>query len=157
MKKVSLAAFLLLSLAYLAWPYAQLWELDQALLQQEGTALAERVDMAAVREAITRKLNGDAQSAVGEVSNRFADWLQDGIRRLGGQAVERLVTLEWVRTQLLSKRSPDSDRAFLPQVSYAFFEAYDRFLVRVGAPGEAPVHFLLRLDGLEWRVVAVYY
>jgi hypothetical protein len=157
MKKLLLTAFLLLSLAYLAWPYAVLWELDQALLGDEGTPLAELVDMVAVRAEITRKLNRDPQCAVGEVSNRFVDWLQEGIRRLGSRAVEQLVTLEWVQAQLLSKRLPGDKRAFLPQVSYAYFEGYDRFLVRIGTLGEAPVYFLLRLEGLVWRVTAVYY
>lgn len=157
MTRLSFTAFLLLSLAYLAWPYAVLWQLNQALVRDDRAALTELVDIEAVRAAITRKLNGDLQSAVGEVSNRFVDWLQEGIRHSGARAVERLVTLDWVWTQILSKCPPDGEGGFLPQVGYAFFEAYDHFLVRIGARGQAPVYVLLRLKGFEWRVSAVYY
>jgi hypothetical protein len=94
---------------------------------------------------------------VGEVSNAFVDWLQEGIRRLGSSAVERLVTLEWARSQLLGKCAAGSGEGFLPQVSYAFFDAYDRFFVRLGDPGQRPLYLQLRLDGLDWRVIAVYY
>lgn len=157
MKKLSLTAFLLLSLAYLAWPYGALYQLDQALAQGDTQTLARLVDIKSVRYEILLKLNKDARSAVGEVSNRFADWIQEGIRRLGTGAVEQLVTLDWVRTQLLSKRPPDSTRGFLPQISYAFFDAYDQFLARIGPPGEGPVYLQLRLEGIEWRVTALYH
>jgi hypothetical protein len=157
MKKLAVAAFLVLSLAYLVWPYAILQQLNGVLLADDRPALGQLVDIEAVRREITRKLNRDAQSAVGEVSNAFVDWLQEGIRRLGSSAVERLVTLEWVRSQLLGKCAAGSGEGFLPQVSYAFFDAYDRFFVRLGDPGQRPLYLQLRLDGLDWRVIAVYY
>lgn len=156
MKKLSVAALAVLCLAYLAWPYYVLRQLNTALVRADTVDLERLVDLPAVRGEIVKKLNKDVDSAVGEVSNAFVDWLQDGIRRLGSGAVDRLVTLDWVRAQLLSKTPTGSDRGFLPQMSYAFFDTYDRFFVRIGELGEAPVHFRMRLDGVEWRVSAVY-
>ncbi len=156
MKKLLAAVFLLLCLAYLAWPYYFLHRLNGAVVRGDSAELEQLVDIGAVRTEITRKLNKDVSSAVGEVSNQFVDWLQDGIRRLGGEAVERLVTLEWVEDQLLSKSPQGAGRGFIPEVSYAFFETYDRFLVRIGEVGKAPVHFRIRLVGLDWKVTAVY-
>ena len=156
MKKLSVAALLMLFLAYLAWPYFVLRQLNTALVTSDMAALGQLVDLPAVRREIVKKLNKDVDSAVGEVSNAFVDWLQDGIRRLGSGAVDRLVTLDWVRAQLLAKTPAGSDQGFLPLMSYAFFDAYDRFFVRIGEFGEAPVHFRMRLEGIEWRVSAVY-
>jgi hypothetical protein len=93
---------------------------------------------------------------VGDVSNAFVNWLQDGIRRLGSNAVERLVTLDWVRTQLLSKSPPRGPPGFVDAISYAFFDRPDGFLVRIGEPGKDPVHFHLSLERTGWRVTALY-
>ena len=156
MKKLSVAALLMLCFAYLAWPYYVLRQLNTALVTADMAALGQLVDLPAVRREIVKKLNKDVDSAVGEVSNAFVDWLQDGIRRLGSGAVDRLVTLDWVRAQLLARTPASSDQGFLPLMSYAFFDAYDRFFVRIGELGDAPVHFRMRLEGIEGRVSAVY-
>jgi hypothetical protein len=149
--------FLLLFLAaFVAWPYYHVWRLDQAVVQNDRRELAELVEIKAVRKEIERRLNKEVNSAVGEVSNAFVDWLQDGIRRMGAEAVNRLVTLEWVREQLLSKTGPQDPPGFIDQISYAFFDSPTGFLVRIGELGEEPVHFRLSLHAGAWRMTALY-
>ena len=114
------------------------------------------VDLEAVQDQIKRRLNKEVDSSVGEVSNAFVDWLQEGIQRMGSEAVERMVTLDWVRGQLLSKSGPGYPPGFRDQISYAFFDRPGGFLVRIGALGEEPVHFHLSLQGATWRMTALY-
>ncbi len=148
--------FLLAAIAYGAWPYYGLWRLNQAAVSGDPQALATWVDLPAVRQDIKRRLNKDLSAGETTPSNEFIGWLQDGIQRLGNDAVDRLVTLEWVRDRLLSKTPAGSRGGFLGQVSYAFFERPDRFLVRIGELGGDPVHLRLRLEGAGWRLVALY-
>jgi hypothetical protein len=153
----SLVVVLVLGLmAYVAWPYYYVWRIDQAVILDDREALGELVDLEAVRQQIKRRLNKEVDSAVGDVSNAFVDWLQDGIRRMGTGAVERLVTLEWVRQQLLSKTEPHHRAGFVDRISYAFFDRPDGFLVRIGELGEDPVHLRLSLTGTSWQVTALY-
>ncbi len=153
----TLSAFLLLGLvAFVAWPYYHVWRLDQAAITADRQALADLVDLPAIREQIKRRLNKEVDSSVGDVSNAFVDWLQDGIRRMGGDAVDRLVTLDWVRSQLLLKSRPPAPPGFIDQITHAFFDTPDGFLVRIGELGEEPVHFRMSLQGVHWRVTAVY-
>jgi hypothetical protein len=154
--KTSVALLCAFLCAFVAWPYYHVWALERAALDHDLAALAPLVDLPMVREQIKRRLNKEVDSAVGEVSNAFVDWLQDGIRRLGANAVERLVTLEWVRAQLLAKTTPGERPGFIDRIDYAFFERPDRFLVRIGVLGEDPVHFRLSLQGAVWRVTALY-
>lgn len=155
--KTLIALLILCLLGFVAWPYYHLWRLDQAVVSNDRQALEHLVDLRAVREQIKRRLNKEVDSAVGDVSNAFVDWLQDGIRRMGGDAVNRLVTLDWVREQLLSKTLPGGpEPGFIDQISYAFFDRPDRFLVRIGELGEEPVHFHLSLVGADWRMTSLY-
>ncbi len=86
-----------LLLAYLAWPYATLWRIDRALRNDDSAALAELVDLDAVRGAIKTKLNKDADSSIGDLSDSFIRWLQErnrgrGQRRRGAACDPRLGT-----------------------------------------------------------------
>jgi hypothetical protein len=145
-----------LLLSYLAWPYAVLWRIDQAARSGDMVALADLVDLASIRAEIKKKLNKDADSTIGELSDSFIRWLEEGIAVMGSQAVDRLVTLSWVRTLLLS-RGTDSGEGFFGQITYAFFDAPDGLIARIGPASDTPVQLRLSLRGLEWRISAVYY
>lgn len=148
-------ALVLAGLAFLAWPYLALWSLSRAVADPDPAALAAYIDLAAVRGALRDKLNKDSPSTIGKLSDPFILWLGLGIKRLGTRALDELVTLDWVREQLSAHSQPG--QGFLAQVSYACFDAPRGFAVRIGAPGQAPVHFRMTLQGLQWRVTAVYY
>lgn len=153
-----LALFLsALLLLFLAWPYATLWRIDKAVRDRDMVALADFVDLASVRTEIKKKLNKEANSTIGDMSDPFIRWLEEGIVGMGNQAVERLVTLSWVRGLLLEQSAGDGDKGFLGQVSYAFFDAPDGFMVRIGPASGTPVRLRLSLHGLNWRISAVYY
>ncbi len=154
--KTFFALVIVLLLAFVSWPYYQLWRLDQAVVANDRQALTELVNLVAVREQIKRRLNKEVDSAVGDVSNSFINWLQDGIHRMGADAVDRLVTLDWVREQLLSKSARQVSAGFIDQISYAFFDRPERFLVRIGELGGEPVHFHLSLEDFRWRVTSLY-
>ncbi len=154
--KTFIALLIVCLLAFVAWPYYHLWRLNQAVVANDRQSLEQLVDLRAVRDQIKRRLNKEVDSAVGDVSNAFVDWLQDGIQRMGGDAVNRLVTLEWVREQLLSKSPVGVEPGFIDQTSYAFFDRPDRFLVRIGVLGDEPVHFHLSLVGAGWRMTSLY-
>jgi hypothetical protein len=154
--KTLISLTILLACAYTAWPYYHVWRLDQAIVLGDRQAMSQLVDLDSVREQIKRRLNKEVNSSVGDVSNAFVDWLQDGIRRMGDQAVDNLVTLEWVREQLLSKNRPGDTPGFIDRIDYAFFDRPDGFLIRIGELDEDPVHLRLNLRDFAWRVGAVY-
>lgn len=153
-----LGVALLMAIAlFLAWPYFTLWRLDQAVRDGDTAALAESVDLDAVRGELKKKLNKDADSTIGDLSDPFIRWLQEGIQTLGSDALDRLVTLSWVRARLLDHGAGDADEGFLGQVTYAFFDAPDAFVARIGVATDTPVHVRLTLHGPDWRVTALYY
>jgi hypothetical protein len=144
-------------IAYLLWPFAALWQLDRAVRAADMDALADRIDLNAVRDELKRKLNKEAASSIDTLSDPFIRWLEDGIQRMGNEAVESLVTLEWVRERLLAPGADTPDAGFLRQIAGAYFDSPRALRLVVGKNSEHPVKVRLSLVGLTWQVTTVYY
>lgn len=155
MKALATLLFLFI-LAFLIWPYTAVYRLDRALAQNHRVTLDEMIDIKSVREQIKRKLNKNLESSIGNVSNSFIDWLQDGIQTLGSDAIDEMVSTEWVAAQLRSHNPDPRQGGFYNQLSYAFFDGPDRLLLRIGDLDDNPVHAHLKLEGAEWRITAIY-
>lgn len=155
MKALASLLFVLV-IAFLVWPYTAIYRLDQALQLHHRQTLDEMVDIESVRNQIKRKLNKNLDSSIGSVSNSFVDWLQDGIQKMGADAIDTLVDTDWVASQLRSHNRDPNDGGFYANLTYAFFDGPDRLLLRIGALDEHPVHVHLSLQGAKWRITAVY-
>jgi hypothetical protein len=154
--KLFLYAFILLLAAFLVWPFTVIYRLDQALQDNDRQALEQLVDIESIQLQIKRKMNKEVESTIGDVSNSFVEWLQNGIQRLGNDAIESMVTLEWVIGQFRSQNPDPRHGGFLEHLSYAFFDGPDSLLLRIGELGENPVHARLTLQELKWRITAIY-
>ncbi|MFP4076527.1 MAG: DUF2939 domain-containing protein [Halochromatium sp.] len=171
------AGLMIVASLYLVSPFISLWRLDRTALNGPTAALANLVDIDAVREQILRRLDKERPSAIGEVSDAFVDWMQTTIRREGLQALPQAIPLRWVRERLLTHA--EGRRGFWPAIGYAFYDSPTSFRVRIGAPTPAaatasstpaatasppdhppehpPVHLRLERGWLDWRVTAISY
>ncbi|MEJ2611921.1 MAG: DUF2939 domain-containing protein [Candidatus Thiodiazotropha sp.] len=154
--KTFIALIVIIAMAILVWPYTAVYRLDQALQRNDQQALNNMIDVEAVREQIKRKLNKNVQSNIGDVSNGFIDWLQNGIQLLGADAVEQMVDLHWVMKELRLHNPNPEQGGILDRLTYAFFDGPDRLLLRIGDWDETPVYAHLSLQGLNWRITAIY-
>lgn len=154
--KALLFAFVLLLIAYLAWPYTAVYKLDKALKYDDDVEIEQLIDLASIQMQIKNKMNKELESSIGDVSNGFIDWLQSGIQRFGSDAIESMVDRDWVKAQLRSHSANQYRGGFRKELSYAFFDGPDSFLLRIGELGDNPVHVQLGLQELHWRVIAIY-
>ena len=150
-----LLPLLLFAVLLLLWPYLSLWRLNALVMDEPPSALARLVDIEAVRDEIRRRLNKESDSRIGEVSDPFIEWIEQGIRRSGDDTLKQGVTLAWLHARLAGHALPG--QGFLPAVSYAFFDPPDGFLVRIGAPDDSPTYLRLQPALFGWRVTAAYY
>ncbi|WP_157174490.1 DUF2939 domain-containing protein [Thiocystis violascens] len=146
---------LALVMLYGLWPYATLWSLNRALAQDDETTLERLVDLDAIRDELARRLNKERPSAIDGLSDDFIEWLESGIRYHGVHALERIVTLDWVRAQLTARALPGED--FPPLLVTGFFESPRNFRARIGHRNAEPVILRLHLDRRGWRVSTLYY
>lgn len=150
-----LLPLLIVLLLWFAWPYVALWRLDRALIRRDDAALSQLVDLDSIRLELRRGLDKDAHGGLGPRSGRYADWLARTLRRGGPEALDRAVTLDWVREQLLFESPPGAGLG--PALTWAFFRGPLGFVVRLGKPDEDPVLFRMHFTGTGWRVSAVAY
>ncbi|QGU32122.1 DUF2939 domain-containing protein [Thermochromatium tepidum] len=147
---------LVLTLGYGLWPYGTLRRLEHAVLAGDQAKVAALVDLGAVRDEIARRLDKDRSSLIEAVSDSFIDWLEAGIRQHGVAALQRLVTLDWVREQFLLIPTLQGPGIWA-SISEIFFSAPDDLRIRIErAPLASPLNLRLQLKGLAWQVTLMY-
>jgi hypothetical protein len=151
--------FLLVLLAFGAWPYYQVFRLDQALSDGDTGALAELVDLNAIRQNYRHRLEaGFGLLRPGAQTGEALQWLGQSLRRIGDAALEQTITLDWVRDTLRSATARATDKKppyLIAAVTFAFFESYDSFIIRLGELGENATHIRMRLVDNRWRVTDI--
>jgi hypothetical protein len=149
---------LLALLGYGMWPYYTLFRLDDAVREADARALAPFVALPAIQASYAARLAPglpvfEPRDAPG--ADQVVVWLTTNLPRLGDAALDQAITLDWVRDALreAAERTTESRPALLiDAVDFAFFESWNRFVVRIGPLGSES-HLVLGLDWPEWRVV----
>ena len=146
-------------LALLAWPYLYVYRLDAAIGARDLTSLERLVDLKAIRAQVKTDLDKEVDGTIGSDGGRVGRWLKQGIKLVSDSAIDANIDMQWVMTSLSQRPTepPQARTSLIGDVSYAFFEAPDRFMVRLGELGADPVHVQMNLqEDRVWRVVAIY-
>lgn len=153
--------FLILLITFGVWPYYHLYRLDNALGKDDRVALAQLIDIDAIRTNYKRRLEGGlglhSQPQAQNLSGALL-WLQQNLQRLGDTALEQTITLDWARGSLKDAATAATGKRpayFLAGVDFAFFESWDSFIVRLGELGTSETHVRMRLEGTDWRVIDI--
>ncbi len=152
---------LLAVVAYGIWPYYSVFRLGTALEQPEPDALAPLVDLPAIQAHYKERIAGPVSGLMptgDSDSDKVIGWLAANLQKLGDAALDQAITLGWVRERLISavKRANDhGSNTLLTAVDFAFFESWDRFVIRIGRLGEAPTFVVLRLQDGKWRATDI--
>lgn len=146
-------------IAFGLWPYYAVFRLDDALGKPDVAALQDLVDLPAIQANYKKRLtNGLDVLPKAADAGDLMGWLQQNLQRLGDSALSQAITLEWVRKTLqeAAAQATNQKPAYLiAGITFAFFESYDTFLVRIGELGRGATHIRMRLEGRTWRVTDI--
>jgi len=143
--------------AFVAWPYYQVFRLDDALGGSDIRTLEPLVDLPAIRRNYKGRLEAGLELQPRDPRSALA-WLQQNLQRLGDAALEQTITLEWARDTLRDAAARATERRppyFMAAVSFAVFESYDSFIIRLGELGRNATHVRMRLERATWRVTDI--
>jgi hypothetical protein len=149
---------LLALLGYGLWPYYTVFRLDDAVREPNTDVLAPFVDLPAIQTAYRGRLQAAVpafEPRPGPGADQVVQWLRINISRLGDAALDQGITLDWVRNMLreAAERTTESRPAlFIDAIDFAFFESWNRFVIRVGPIG-SETHVVLGLEGADWRII----
>ncbi|MCF7992327.1 MAG: DUF2939 domain-containing protein [Thiohalocapsa sp.] len=147
-------------IGYGIWPYYTIFRLDTALAQPSAKAIAPFVDLPAVQAAYKSRLDsavGDFMPRGDSDGERVLAWLADNLQRLGDSALDQAITLEWVHGSLrdaAARATEERPAYFMAGIDFAFFESWNRFVIRLGVPGN-DTHVIMRLQDWQWRITDV--
>lgn len=160
MARILGSLLLIAVVAYGIWPYYTLFRLDTALADSDARAIAPFVDLPAVQRRYKQRLGETVGGFVprgNSEGEQVIGWLAENLARLGDAALEQAITIQWVRNTIrtAAERATDKRPAYLiAGIDFAFFESWDRFMVRLGPVGEG-THLLFSLQGTEWRITDI--
>jgi len=151
--------FLLALIAFGIWPYYQVFRLDQALGKKDMGTLSELVDLGAIRRNYKERLESgiDVLPPVAGGGDALK-WLTQNLQRLGDAALDQVITLQWVSDTLKSAAARATTKRppyLIAAVTFAFFESYDSFIIRLGELGKNASHIRMRLEHNSWRVTDI--
>lgn len=147
-------------LAFALWPYVTVFRLNSALAQSDAQALAPLVDLPAVQAHYKDRFGNtvDTWLPSGGESDEVLGWLSKNIQQLGDRALDQAITLDWVRQSLreaIQRAAPQTPERLLSAVDFAFFESWNRFVIRIGELGANPTHIQLSLEGYRWKIIDI--
>lgn len=150
--RLSLSLLMLLVL-YGLWPSVTLWHLERALAGSDLDALAELVDLDAIRTELARALNKERDSAIERFSDGFIEELEAGLRRHGQSVLDEMVTMQWVQARLSATDARES--GLFSAVSGVWMKGPTDLRLRLVGTDEHPVTLRLSLVGGQWRVTMI--
>ncbi len=157
--KTLLAVLLAALIGFVAWPYYRLFQLDDALGNDNLQALGALVDLDAIRQHNQQRFNAGVKSlSAGAPQGQALNWIRGQIERLGESALEQVINLEWVMNTLRQAATQHSNRPtpyFLSAVDFAFFESPSSFLIRLGPIDANPTYVRMSLKDYRWRVTDI--
>ncbi len=150
---------LLALIAFGIWPYYTVFRLDDALGKPEVSAVQDFVDLPAIQSNYKERLAGGlgVLPKTAEPGDLMG-WLQENLQHLGDSALSQAITLEWVRDtlrQAANQATSQKPAYLIAGITFAFFESYDTFLIRIGELGHGATHVRMKLEGQAWRVTDI--
>ncbi|EXJ15944.1 DUF2939 domain-containing protein [Imhoffiella purpurea] len=150
---------LLAAIGYGLWPYYSVYRLDDAISLQDKGQLAEMLDLRAIRANYKQRIAAGVKDVLpAEDPNSVMGWLRQNIDRLGDTALEQAITVDWARQTLrdaVTRATGQTPPYLLAAVDYAFFESFDRFLIRIGELGRGAAHVRLGLVDGKWKITDI--
>lgn len=165
MLKIARNLVIVVVLLYALWPYVTVFRLNGALAEPNAQAsvqaLTPLIDLPAIQAQYKSRLGNrvDTWLPSGGDSDEIIGWLSKNLQHLGDSALNQAITPDWVRTSIREAMQraapPGKTDSFLAAVDFAFFESWNRFVIRLGKLGANPTHLVLKLEGYRWQLTDI--
>ena len=173
-RKPILSALVVLTAAYVAYPYMAVYRLGEALRSGNSAALAAMIDWDRVRDGLTadicEQIDGKpaGQADTQQASNELPPFGASFVKGIASTAVDATVTPEAL-VQMVGHEdvapggAPEALRTDALRgghVEWAFFDGPRRFVLSVRMPtealGEKPVKVRMELLDGRWKVTRIW-
>ena len=153
MRWISRLLFLAIVL-YVVLPYYSLYRLEHALVIDDVEQISHFIDLEQVRKNYKLGLRiREGEGREGVVKQLF----RGTANAMSEMTVDQLVSLNWVRKQLVAAESGQVGQSMFASLDHAFFEFPNQFMVRLGTLENNPTHLIFVREDWVWRLVAIHH
>ena len=162
-KKPIIAAIGVLCAAYVAWPYATLFRLTEAVRRGDAATLEKFVEWDDVREGIKEDVCDtvfdEPAVNVASADSRLPPFGYSFVRGIAASAIDEEVSAQALVAASRAAPVASPRSRVHPAIVWAFFDSPTTFSVLVRPPGAAKhqlVRLRLGLEGAAWKVTRVW-
>jgi len=146
--------------AYVVWPYFHLYQLAEAIATHNKEAIEELVDFEQVNQVHKENLKWKIDNTVGpsEGNSFLPDSVREQAQTLMGAVGNMAADATQIDALWILKRLRKMEGSIWENLTFAFFESFTRFTIRLGQLGRDPIHIQMNLNWQDgyWRITAVY-
>ncbi len=141
-------------MAFIAWPYVHIYQISLAVMNNDQSALEKLVDFESINKIHKQNIEWKVNNTVDK--NVLPDAIRGGAEALAGvlgslAAETMTIDAKWIMNKLHTiNESP------WEQMTFAFFESPNGFIIRLGQLGRNPIHIRMTMQDWYWRVTAIY-
>jgi len=136
-------------ITYFVWPYVHLYQLSNAVANNDQVAFNQLLDIETIRQNHKKNLEWKINHLAPQ-QNPLSGMMREGAKIFGDTAVDTMIDANWI-LERLRQIGPLWDK-----VTFAFFESPTRFTIRLGELWQAPIQVEMTMQDWNWRVTAIY-
>jgi hypothetical protein len=87
-------------MTYLVWPYVHLYQLNDAVINNDQVAFEKLLDIEAVRKVYKENIEWKTSQLGPQEKNVFSDLMRQGANFFGNTAVDTMINANWILGRL---------------------------------------------------------
>ncbi len=142
--------------AFIAWPYVHIYQLSTAITNNDQPALEKLIDFESVNKVYKQNIEWKVNNTVGGSSNLLPESMRGSAEALAGALGNLAAETTEINPKNLIEQLRIIDGSPWEQMTFAFFESPNSFIIRLGQLGHNPIHIRMTMQDWYWRLTAIY-
>ncbi|MFK5968533.1 MAG: DUF2939 domain-containing protein [Candidatus Marithrix sp.] len=142
--------------AFIAWPYVHVYQLSTAITNNDQPTVEKLIDFESVNKAHKENIEWKVNNTVGNTSSLLPESMRGSAEALAGALGNLAAKTTEINTKNLMEQLRIIEGSPWEQMTFAFFESPNSFIIRLGQLGRNPIHIRMTMQDWYWRVTAIY-
>ncbi len=140
--------------AFIAWPYVHVYQLSTAITSNDQPALEKLIDLESINKSHKQNIEWKVNNTV--AGGLLPDSMRGSAEALAGALGNLAAETTVIDKKSMIEKMRITEGSPWEQMTFAFFESPNSFIIRLGKLGRSPIHVRMTMQDWYWRVTAIY-
>ncbi|HHB91708.1 MAG TPA: DUF2939 domain-containing protein [Thioploca sp.] len=141
---------------FIAWPYVHIYQLSTAITNNDQPTMEKLIDFESINKVHKQNIEWKVNNTVGNNSSLLPESMRGSAEELAGVLGNLAAGTTEINIKSLIEKLRITKGSLWEQMTFAFFESPNSFIIRLGQLGRNPIHVRMTMQGWYWRVTAIY-